>query len=665
MQGDRLTGLDASFLHLEDDAAHMHVASCMVFEGEPPTYDELLAHDRARLHLVPRYRQRLAFVPFGQGRPVWVDDPHFNLRYHVRHTALPAPGSEEQLQATSPAACSRSSSTATSRCGSCGSSRASTGDRFALLGEDPPRARRRDLRRRHRRPSCSTRQPEPRAPPDPGTPWVPRPLPTRRQLLGEALLERATVPAEIVRGVRARRSARRAGSRREAVGDAAGRRRVGLGRAQPRAAEPAQRADRPAPPLHLGATATSSDVKAIKNALGGTVNDVVLAAVAGALGRYLRAPRRPDRRARAARRWSRSACAPTTSAARSATRSPRCWRRCRSASRTRSSAQQIVRGEMEGLKESGQAVGAQVLTELTGFAPPTVMAPGRAPAERQRFFNLVVTNVPGPQIPLYVLGPAGDRPFPMVPLAKNQGARDRDHELRRPDGLRPQRRLRRAVRPRDLAADLADALDELAAAAGRPPRSCDRAPARTRRARDGPARRPDAVARARDLVPAAAVPIAPGHRPRARPRPATSTSGGCPTALLLGGATAAAAVGCGAARIASCAVFVADGDPSSASRRPSCTASTPTCSPTRSTSPRSCWRAATRHARATGLTPAAWRPALRPRPAGRRRRGAADPRDGLGPPAATAPRLVELEPGASPAAPLRRFAASHRRDARS
>ena len=98
MSSDRLTGLDASFLHLEDGAAHMHVAGVMIFEGSPPPYDDLLEAIERRLGLVPRYRQRLAFVPFGQGRPKWVDDPHLNLRYHVRSTALPAPGSEKQLK---------------------------------------------------------------------------------------------------------------------------------------------------------------------------------------------------------------------------------------------------------------------------------------------------------------------------------------------------------------------------------------------------------------------------------------------------------------------------------------------------------------------------------------------------------------------------------------
>ena len=95
---DRLTGLDTSFLHMERAGAHMHVASTIIFEGPAPTHEEFRDHIASRLHLVPRFRQKLRFVPFGQGRPVWVDDPHLNLDYHVRQTALPAPGSEEQLR---------------------------------------------------------------------------------------------------------------------------------------------------------------------------------------------------------------------------------------------------------------------------------------------------------------------------------------------------------------------------------------------------------------------------------------------------------------------------------------------------------------------------------------------------------------------------------------
>ena len=95
---DRLTGLDSSFLHLERDGTQMHVASTTLFEGPAPPYVEFRDHIESRLHLVPRFRQKVRFVPFGQGRPVWVDDPHLNLAYHVRHTSLPEPGTEQQLR---------------------------------------------------------------------------------------------------------------------------------------------------------------------------------------------------------------------------------------------------------------------------------------------------------------------------------------------------------------------------------------------------------------------------------------------------------------------------------------------------------------------------------------------------------------------------------------
>src|SRR2546422_11267015 len=96
---DRLSALDSAFLHLEDNStAHMHVASVMIFEGTAPTAQDLADHVLSRLHLVPRYRQRLAYVPLQQGRPVWVDDPYFNARYHIRHTALPKPADEQALK---------------------------------------------------------------------------------------------------------------------------------------------------------------------------------------------------------------------------------------------------------------------------------------------------------------------------------------------------------------------------------------------------------------------------------------------------------------------------------------------------------------------------------------------------------------------------------------
>ncbi len=95
---DRLSAVDASFLHQEKQASHMHVGALAIFEGPPPAREDFAAHIESRLGLVPRYRQKLAFPRFEMGRPFWVDDPSFNLDYHVRHTALPKPCSDDQLR---------------------------------------------------------------------------------------------------------------------------------------------------------------------------------------------------------------------------------------------------------------------------------------------------------------------------------------------------------------------------------------------------------------------------------------------------------------------------------------------------------------------------------------------------------------------------------------
>jgi diacylglycerol O-acyltransferase len=416
MADDRLTGLDTSFLHLEDATAHMHVASVMVFEGSPPPYDELLDAIERRLPLVPRYRQRLAFVPLGQGRPKWVDDPHLNLRYHVRYTALPSPGSERQLKNLA----GRVFSQQLDRDKPLWELWVVEGleaDRFAILakthhalvdgisGVDIVSV-------------LFDTSPEPVAPTDPGDRWFPRPLPSRAQLLAEALLERATIPTEVARSVRAVFR----GPRRVLAGvrDAA----VGLGAMAWTGLNPA-----PATPYNkpIGphrrftwVRANLDDVKAIKNELGGTVNDVVLATVAGALGAHLR------RRGRRTAGLELKAMVPVSVRSsiergalgnRVAAMMARLPVWCEDAA----ARLDIVRDELEGLKAGGQAVGANVLTELTGFAPPTIMDQAARLSARQRFFNLVVTNVPGPQFPLYLLGRRMLETFPMVPLAKNQG----------------------------------------------------------------------------------------------------------------------------------------------------------------------------------------------------------------------------------------------------
>ena len=120
---DRLTAVDASFLTNETSSSHMHVGAILIFEGPPPLYVDLVEHVRGRLRLVPRFRQRLVVPPLEAGRPLWADDVNFNLTYHIRHTALPEPGGEDELKRLAGGS-SRSSSTARSRSGSCGWCRA-------------------------------------------------------------------------------------------------------------------------------------------------------------------------------------------------------------------------------------------------------------------------------------------------------------------------------------------------------------------------------------------------------------------------------------------------------------------------------------------------------------------------------------------------------------
>jgi WS/DGAT/MGAT family acyltransferase len=411
---DRLSGLDSSFLHLEGEASHMHVAGCTVFAGTAPDYAEFLAEIASRLHLVPRYRQRLAFVPLQQGRPVWVDDPHFQLTYHVRHTALPRPGGDAQLKRLA----GRVFSQPLDRARPLWELWLVEGlaeDRFALLskthhalvdgvsGVDIATVM-----------FDTSPDPAPVAPP--ASPWTPRPLPSPPQLLADALLERATVPAEILRGVRsALRGPRHVGER---LGQAA----VGFGAMTRAGLRPAPRSPfnvRIGP--HRRFTWVRADLaefKQVKDALGGTVNDVVLAATAGALGRYMRLHHEPTEDV------TLRAMVPVSvrgDAERGAlgNRVAAMWAPLPVGITDPVGRLQVIAAEMRDIKESGQAVGAQVLTGLTGFVAPTILAQAARLQARQRVFNLVVTNVPGPQIPLYVLGREMEAVYPMVPLAEN------------------------------------------------------------------------------------------------------------------------------------------------------------------------------------------------------------------------------------------------------
>jgi diacylglycerol O-acyltransferase / wax synthase len=413
VHGDRLSGLDASFLHMEQGPAHMHVASASLFEGPAPSYEEYRDHLASRLHLVPRFRQKLRFVPFGQGRPVWVDDPQLNLDYHVRHTSLPPPGSEEQLRNLA----ARIFSQRLDRSKPVWEMWLVDGverGRFAVIGKSH---------------HCLVDgvsgvdistvlydlepDPEPRPRPEP---WIPQPEPSDAQLLADALLERATSPREMVRGARALlRGPRQAvGAAVDALESAGAFARAGL-------AAPLSPFNVEIGPYRRLAMvrAELAELKRIKNGAGGTVNDVVLAAVTGAIGRYLR------ERGHSTHELELRAMVPIS--VRAAGEHGALGNRVSAMMATLPvwcedplERLRVVSASMGDLKSSRQAVGASILTDLSDFAPPTIVGQAARLQSRQRWFNLVVTNVPGPQFPLYLLGRRLLETFPMVPLAKRQ-----------------------------------------------------------------------------------------------------------------------------------------------------------------------------------------------------------------------------------------------------
>ncbi|MGH2966512.1 MAG: WS/DGAT/MGAT family O-acyltransferase [Solirubrobacterales bacterium] len=411
--GDRLSGLDASFLQLEQGPAHMHVASTTLFEGPAPAYEEFRDHIASRLHLVPRFRQKLRFVPFGQARPVWVDDPHLNLDYHVRHTALPPPGSEEQLRILA------------ARIFSQRLDRSKPvwemwlvdgleGDRFAIVAKTHHA-----LVDGVSGVDITTvlfdldREPERASDPEP---WLPQPEPSGTQLLADALLERVGSPGAVLSGARAALRAPRhvASAAVEGLEAAGSFIRTGL-------AAPHSPLNRQIGPYRRfeWVRADLAELKRIKSDAGGTVNDVILAAVAGALGRYLRSSGTSTRDLELRAMVPISVRADDEHGALgnrvSAMMAPLpVW--CHDPIERL----HTVTSRMGDLKSSRQAVGASLLTEASDFAPPTIAAQAARLQSRQRFFNLVVTNVPGPQFPLYLLGRELLDIFPMVPLAKNQ-----------------------------------------------------------------------------------------------------------------------------------------------------------------------------------------------------------------------------------------------------
>ncbi len=414
MQPERLSGLDASFLYLERPAMHMHVAGVSVLEPRqdgPLTYDDVQRVVEARLHLAPRLRQRVQDVPGNISRPLWVDDERFDLDFHLRRSAVPTPGERFQLERAVGRVLSRPLDRA-KPLWELYVFEGLAGGRTAVL-----------LKLHHALAdgisgmlvASALFDLDPDVPPGqpPTDPWLPDPVPPASELFRDALGELVRHPAEAVA------HAIRAPSR--VLSDAADlvegvRQLAGMG------APPAGPFDGRIGPARRFATAQVpfEQMHAVKADQGGTINDVVLAGVAGGLhalldsrgeptkGRTLRVMMPVSVRSRTERGEVGNRIAPTFVDVPVG----------RMAARTRL---RRVRAATKALKESSLAVSADSIIGLGAFAPPALLAMAARLVSRGRWFNLVVSNVPAPQVPLYLAGARLVASYPAMPLGENCG----------------------------------------------------------------------------------------------------------------------------------------------------------------------------------------------------------------------------------------------------
>ncbi len=416
MAPERLTPLDASFLFLEKPAMHMHVAGLSIFDpstrpdGRLP-FEDVFATTAARIHLAPRFRQKVLMVPWNVGLPVWVDDPHLDLDFHIRRAALPSPGGRRELAAFAQRVLSRPLDRSKP-----------LWELYAIEGlEDGHVA---TLLKVHHamidglagmrlaQVMWDTSPEPPEIPPAPA--WEPEPEPAPNDLMRAAIEEQLTHPRLVLsRAIEEfRRSPALAALTFGAV--AQGMRSIlDLG------ARPRSPLDEPIGPNRRFAMteAPFQRFRDVKNALGGTVNDVVLTAVAGALHRWLKARKEPTK-ARTLRvmvpvsvRTGRDGglgnrVAPAFVDVPVGAMSPK----------TRLAR---VREGSKYLKESMMAMSADAVISLGAYAPGAFLAAAARAASRGPWFNLVVSNIPGPQQPMYLAGAQLVASYPSMPLGEN------------------------------------------------------------------------------------------------------------------------------------------------------------------------------------------------------------------------------------------------------
>ena len=413
----RLTSLDATFLHFERGHAPLHVAGLYIFEAEPevegPGLAGLFSTIESRLGLLPRYRQRVVEVPFGIGQPMWVDDPDFDLAYHLRRAALPAPGGTAELLDYVARVHARPLDRSkplweTYLIEGLEGSRVALYSKFHHAMIDGASGI--DL---------ATILFDPRPEGEPAPPqrsFRPPPLPGSRQLLADALVERAAGAGRALRRLTAH-----PGQVPGAVAGGLGgmvslRQLAGVLRVAPRGPLNARVGRNRRIALE---TISLARAKAVKNALGGTVNDVVLAAVGEAVDTYLEHHGLPHEEQVYRVLVPVSTRAPGERMA-MGNQVTAVFVNLPVGPMPASRRLREVIAETQRLKSGDQATAAQSLIGLGSIAPATLSAlAGRVEAGGQRVINLVVSNVPGVQTPLYAGGSRLLETYPLLPLAAN------------------------------------------------------------------------------------------------------------------------------------------------------------------------------------------------------------------------------------------------------
>jgi WS/DGAT/MGAT family acyltransferase len=421
-----LTPAEVSFLYLESPTTAMHVGSVAVFAV--PDEDEGLDHDALcelvarRISLVPRYRQKVRWVPGHLANPVWVDDEDFDIGYHVRRSALPRPGSEDQLREL----VGRVQSRALDRSRPLWELYLVEG----LSGSEPGRPRFALISKVHHAVAAEVGSidivsllldstPVPRDLPDDG--WAPEREPSGAGLVVGALVDNLRRPTQVLDTVRSEVTDVRAAAARM-LGAAGG------------VASAVRKSLRPAPPSPLNvsigeqrrfgmASTPLEDYKRVRATHGGTVNDVVLATVAGALRIWLLTRGESVTAATTLRALVPvSVRGPRGDAAGAAGALSPLFVDLPVGEASPAVRLHRVSYATKAHQESGQSVAADSLASLSGFAPPTIHSAAARFGARMagRLFNVVVTNVPGPQVPMYAAGAELLECYPVVPLGRAQ-----------------------------------------------------------------------------------------------------------------------------------------------------------------------------------------------------------------------------------------------------